>query len=224
MSTEEPMNEEVGAEPSTSSSDQEGVVYIIVNEAMPGYVKIGETRNLDQRMQSLYSTPVPLPFEVIYAARVADRREVERALHDAFNHCRVSKGREYFRIDEPGRLIRLMKVMELENVTPQSAYIEDEDDRRALETSKVRNRWYDLLRAEDGETLVLKDDPAYNVTIRRNGGAMECELPDGTREAFTPLTKRLAGIDGHGYGIRERWLFRGRCLEEIYLAARDAAS
>ena len=53
----------------------EGIIYVFVNEAMPGYVKIGKTTNLEQRLKQLYSTPVPLPFECIYAAKVADMQE-----------------------------------------------------------------------------------------------------------------------------------------------------
>ena len=46
------------------------IIYILINEAMPGYVKIGRTTDLNQRLRSLYRTQVPLPFEVFYACIV----------------------------------------------------------------------------------------------------------------------------------------------------------
>ncbi|EKD33224.1 MAG: hypothetical protein ACD_76C00068G0021 [uncultured bacterium] len=48
------------------------IIYILINEAMPGYVKIGRTTNLEQRIRSLDTTSVPLPFECFYACTVKD--------------------------------------------------------------------------------------------------------------------------------------------------------
>lgn len=60
----------------------EGFVYILTNEAMPGYVKIGLTTQDDvkTRMQQLHTTGLPLPFELAYSARVADCRRIEKVL------------------------------------------------------------------------------------------------------------------------------------------------
>ena len=52
---------------------------------MPGMVKIGKTgRGVEARLNELYTTGVPLPFECAYAARVADMDKVEKAFHNAF--------------------------------------------------------------------------------------------------------------------------------------------
>ena len=52
----------------------DNIIYILTNEAMPGYVKIGKTaNNLEQRVRDLSaSTSVPLPFTVFYACKVND--------------------------------------------------------------------------------------------------------------------------------------------------------
>jgi len=52
------------------------IIYILTNEAMPGYVKIGRTSDLKERIRSL-SRPsgVPLPFEVYYASEVEDSQK-----------------------------------------------------------------------------------------------------------------------------------------------------
>ena len=50
----------------------EGIVYVLTNPAMPGMVKIGKTgREVEARLNDLYTTGVPLPFECAYAGRVA---------------------------------------------------------------------------------------------------------------------------------------------------------
>ena len=60
------------------------IIYILINEAMPGYVKIGRTTNLEQRIRSLDTTSVPILFE--------------RQLHDTFLDQRVRSNREFFEI------------------------------------------------------------------------------------------------------------------------------
>ena len=72
------------------------IVYVLVNEAMPNYVKVGSTAHLEHRIRDLDTIAVPLPFECFYAARVKDARFVERQLHDAFINHRVRKNREFF--------------------------------------------------------------------------------------------------------------------------------
>ena len=43
-----------------------GIVYVLSNRAMPGLVKIGMTtrHELDARLKELYTTGVPVPFDV----------------------------------------------------------------------------------------------------------------------------------------------------------------
>ena len=77
----------------------EGIVYILSNEAMPGLIKIGLTKRdgLEARLNELYSTGVPLPFTCEYACRVKDCKAVENALHTAFTKDRINPAREFFR-------------------------------------------------------------------------------------------------------------------------------
>lgn len=46
------------------------IIYILINEAMPGYVKVGRTTtSLEQRIRELNSsTSVPLPFTAFHAS------------------------------------------------------------------------------------------------------------------------------------------------------------
>ena len=64
----------------------EGTVYILTNPAIQNMIKIGITFSNDVkvRMAQLYTTGVPLPFECVYASKVANYVKVEKALHIAF--------------------------------------------------------------------------------------------------------------------------------------------
>ena len=55
------------------------IIYILTNEAMQGYIKIGFTNgSLSERLQQLDRTGVPLPFEVYYACEVENARADEQ--------------------------------------------------------------------------------------------------------------------------------------------------
>ncbi|MBC6437077.1 MAG: GIY-YIG nuclease family protein [Rhodobacteraceae bacterium] len=56
---------------------------------MDGYTKIGKTRNLTQRLQSLDDTSVPLPFRCDYAIEVDKDLQVENLIHQAFSDHRT---------------------------------------------------------------------------------------------------------------------------------------
>ena len=49
-----------------SKDHSTGIVYVLSNRAMPGLVKIGMTtrKELDTRLKELYTTGVPIPFDV----------------------------------------------------------------------------------------------------------------------------------------------------------------
>ena len=78
-----------------------GIVYILTNEAMDGYIKIGMTsgdspKDVQKRMSELDSTGVPRAFQCEYAAVVENYANVEGALHTAFGDYRVRTNREFF--------------------------------------------------------------------------------------------------------------------------------
>ena len=78
------------------------IVYVLTNPAMPGLVKIGKTTQEDPqvRMNQLYTTGVPLPFECAIAKQIEDGHadQLEQALHTAFHPDRVNPSREFFAI------------------------------------------------------------------------------------------------------------------------------
>lgn len=122
------------------------IIYILINEAMPGYVKIGRTTNLEQRIRSLDTTSVPLPFECFYACTVSRADFVEKQLHDAFLDHRVRSSREFFEIS-PERVVSALKLAEIENVTPKSDYVETLEDQQALNEARTRRAMFNFKMA-----------------------------------------------------------------------------
>lgn len=78
-----------------------GFVYILTNEAMPGLVKIGRTsRDVDLRASELWQTGVPEKFNVFWSCKTPDCVQLEAYVHGDLHEKRVSRSREFFRIDE----------------------------------------------------------------------------------------------------------------------------
>jgi hypothetical protein len=60
-----------------------GHVYVMINPAMPGVVKIGRTRDQTRaRARQLYSTGVPKEFIVLWQEYVHDSDKVEQEIHE----------------------------------------------------------------------------------------------------------------------------------------------
>ena len=188
-----------------NSGPTAGIVYILTNEAMPGYIKIGRTDgDLTVRVRQLDSTGVPLPFEVFYAARVADSVFVERQLHAAFGDRRVRSNREFFTV-EPSRVRAALELAGLEEVTPGREVVETADDRRALEVAKQRrsNFRFSMIGIGPGSVLLSTFD-----------NQIACEVVDDRtvrfREQLTSLSdaaRQISAEKGRGDQARQGPLY-----------------
>lgn len=87
------------------------IVYILTNESMPEYIKIGFTHgNVEERMKQLDRTGTPLPFEVYYAAVVEDAELEEKWLHSIFADRRARDSREFFKMNPEYATLALKRV------------------------------------------------------------------------------------------------------------------
>lgn len=148
----------------------EGIVYVLINEAMPSYTKIGKTvTSVEQPMRELDSTSVPLPFECFFAAKVADMDFVERQLHDAFDDHRVRPRREFFNV-APERVKSALMLAALEDVTPRDDIVEDADDLAALNNARtMRGAFnFEMVSIPSGAVLTFAKDPSITATVVDN--------------------------------------------------------
>lgn len=92
------------------SGGRAGLVYILTNTSMPGLVKIGRTtREVDVRASELWQTGVPTPFEVYYCCSTLDCVQLEAFVHGALHSKRVSRSREFFRVEPEQAVATLNK-------------------------------------------------------------------------------------------------------------------
>jgi len=188
----------------------DNIIYILINEAMPGYVKIGKTNGLEQRIRSLDTTSVPLPFECFYACTVKDAAFVERQLLDAFMDHRVRSSREFFEI-APERAVAILKLVEIEDVTPKKDFVELQEDQKAINKAKKRREMFNFK---------MVDIPAGAELVFSRDENIKAKVVDNRFIEFngkkTSLSKAANRILGYKYGVAgtDYWKYEGETIDE----------
>jgi T5orf172 domain len=194
----------------------EGIVYIVINEAMPGLCKIGITENsVESRIRQLDTTSVPLPFQVYYAARVADIQRVERLLHDAFLDTRVRKSREFFRVS-PERVKSALLLATLSDETPKTELVENNDDQEALDKARARRSAISLekLGILPNAILISTFDDVAQCTVLDH----KAVLFEGARTSLSAAALIVANRNGYKWQTLagpNYWTYNGKTLSEI---------
>jgi len=191
-----------------------GIVYILTNQAMPGYVKIGKTTtSVEQRILELSrSSAVPLPFECYYAAKVSDVSQVERAFHDAFGDHRINPRREFFNI-QPERIVSVLKLLCVEDVTPsQDAGVENKEDAVALEAARKKRAAFNFKMVgipAGAELLFIRDE---SIKCRVSTDLKHVEF-QGEEMSISAATQHALGITRPIQGPIY-WTYQGELLDE----------
>jgi hypothetical protein len=200
-------------------------VYILINEAMPGLIKIGRTTTtVKQRISELNSPAgIPLPFTCYYAARVEDCVKVERKLHEAFGDHRVREKREFFWLS-PHRAQAALELAALEDVTPREEIIDEfpEDAERGLirETNRRVLPTFPQYQIPLGSTLHLTKDSSITATV------------DGERsvsyngESMSLSAAALQGLRQLGYNWKSAhgaayWEYEGETVWDRFERLRE---
>lgn len=181
----------------------EGIVYVLINEAFDGYLKIGKTINLEQRLRQLDNTSVPLPFRCVYAVKVPDMDAIERLAHGAFADHRTRSNREFFEID-PARVISALRMTGGQDVTPKDDIAADEEGLAALNRPK-RRKSFTLYQAglNDGDELTYSKDESITAKVI---GAKKVMF-EGQEESLSSSALKLLRRDGFNWQQANGWTF-----------------
>jgi T5orf172 domain len=192
------------------------IVYVLTNPAMQGLVKIGYTSDEDanRRIGQLYTTGVPVPFNLEFACRVPNALEVERALHVAFAPHRINPGREFFRI-EPMQAIAILKLLHVQDATSEVSAQPTEIPKSEIEAGEqLRKRRpnlnFEVMQIPMGAELKsTEDDTSVTVIGPKKVLQGEDEI------SLTAATRRVLGVD---YAVNPGpfWTYQGKTISELY--------
>ena len=192
------------------------IVYILTNPVIPDLVKIGKTTNLEERVRSLSShSGVPVPFEVYYACVVSNSSKVEKHLHDGFGDHRVNPKREFFRIN-PERVLSILKLVEVQNITPNSDFVEDQDEQQSLNKERGRrsNFTFSSVGIPVGSVLHFVRDEDVTVTVVDDRNVeFEGEITSLTQSSLI-LLNRDHGWNSSSVTGPRYWVFENETLSE----------
>lgn len=189
------------------------IIYILINEAMPGYVKIGKTStSFEQRIRELSSsTSIPIPFTCFYACTVNDAAFVEHQLHDAFDNNRVNPKREFFQI-APERVVSALKLAQIEDITPKQDFVDSPEDQQSLNQARnIRERFnFDMVGIPIGSELVFSRDENAKATV------VDSHYIEFNGEKIS-LSKSAQKILGYDYGVAgtDYWMYKEETLDEL---------
>ena len=191
----------------------EGIIYIISNPAIPGLVKIGKTINLEERMKTLFSSGVPLPFRCVYAKKVKNYSEVERKLHKGLNSHRENPNREFFRISEE-EVINFLELVDGEDVTPREDHFDDKEDEIAFErATRVGQRFnFEMVGIPIGSTLNFLRDEDVVCTVKSHT-RVEFEGKDHSLSSAALIATNRMGFNWKTIAGPLNWKFNGEVLD-----------
>jgi len=155
-------------------------------------------------------------FECVYAAKVENIDEVEKALHTAFSPDRLNPKREFFEI-ESSQAIAIIRLLELQNVSPlveQEANVIDivELDAGKAYAQKRPRMNFEEMGIPVGSELIFNNSAEVAIVVS--------DRVVSFRNEETSLTNatRMALGDGYAYNVAPGpyWTYNGRKLRDIY--------
>ena len=190
-------------------------VYILINEAMPGIIKIGWTdKSVEERMKELDKTSTPVPFTCYFAKRVEDPTFVESKMHEAFDEFRIRDNREFFRMS-PDQAKAALEIATGTDVTPKDDVVESESDRVALTKERNRNRFnFEQAGIDPGEILEFKKDPSITAKVLDKGQIDFRGNRTSLSQSALVIVQEM-GYKWNKIAGPQFWMYKGKTLYEI---------
>ena len=193
-------------------------VYVLTNPAMPGLVKIGFTAQNDakKRIDGLYSTGVPFPFQIEYVCKVPDAAEVEAALHTAFGPQRVNQKREFFQIDASQAIV-ILKLLHEEETTAEVSQqpLEGDVDAQSIAAAEQYTKRRPNLNFEEMGIPIGSELVCPTVDISATVVGPRKVSLNGDEMSLTAATRMVRQID-YAVAPAPYWTFNGKLLQDIY--------
>ncbi|MCM1182401.1 MAG: GIY-YIG nuclease family protein [Roseburia sp.] len=192
-----------------------GLVYILTNPCLDGWVKIGmtERNDIERRIQELNAPPnIPLSYRCYAVYEVDNPLEVEKRIHNLIDiidnslHAREqlnngrTRVREFFKISPETAYGIFKNVADLRGDTDKLKFytptLEQSQEQEIAEgRTKRTNNSFRLLNIAVGEEIAFLYDDTITAKVKNNKNQVEYE---GTEYTVTGLARKLL-IERHGW-------------------------
>ena len=185
-------------------------IYILTNESMQDLIKIGFTNgSLEERLQQLDRTSIPLPFNIHYACEVENAREDEAWLHKIFSDKRVRPNREFFKMDPETAVIALKRI-KIRDVNYEFSVATEEEQKEIEEYRERRSRFdFETYKIPVGTEIYFSRDESKTAKV----------LPDNKIEfngEGTSLGRSAQELLGYTHPPAGTlyWMYEGETLDQ----------
>jgi hypothetical protein len=180
-----------------------GKIYILTNDAMPDFIKIGFTAADDvvTRMRQLDTTGLPLPFRLHACVEVENAQQLERLAHEVFATHRARPTREFFSM-EPETAVKYLRAVSMND--PAARWIAanqqmiDETGKQVSEDQvnvpRLTNFTFSSAAVPVGSVVAFIREPEFTATVVSD---TEVEF-EGELTKLSPLTRELMNRIGAG--------------------------
>lgn len=183
---------------------------------MPGYIKIGITKDLKTRVKQLSNTSVPVPFEVFFAKKVKDAKSIENKMHASFAKDRVDSGagREFFMIPAE-QAAAALSMAEGEDITGKFQSIATKKEKEVLAEVRSRRPMFRFSSAQVpiGSELAFSLDDSIKCTVvsdrKVNFKGKIVSLSDAAMQVLHSKGLNWKAVSGPGI-----WMFEDEILDE----------
>lgn len=210
-------------------------VYVLVNDSMPGLVKIGMTlRSISERLAELNNTSVPVKFEVAKFYICDEPPVIELKIHEFFKNSRLNDNREFFR-ETPDNIERFVRTLgsissgqkyadikrakkaKYEEMFAQYWRLRAKGERQSYE----KNIWgerYDLIQKK--RYRYLKENTIGNMFKKKHKTEKYCphnsfvEVKDGP--AWDDLVRRIEHIDRELEELENQRMAAKKVADDFY--------
>jgi len=193
-----------------------GLVYILTNPSLQGWIKIGYTDdlNINKRVSELNkSTSIPLSFRVYATLEIENPYEIEQSIHTIFDT--IDKRLHSIEKTESGK----ERVREFFQISPEKAYIvfreiakltnnekylkmgvptkkEIEEEKIGESNSKRTNASFEQLGIQVNEELVFLKDKSITCKVINNKNGV---IYQGEETTLSAIGRKLMGYNVNGY-------------------------
>lgn len=182
-------------------SAQEGTVFVLTNDAMPGFVRFDYTTNDDlaARIERINRGELPVPFRLNFAAVVPDCALVNRNIRFLFAEYCEEPGSNFFKI-APDMFRAVIELAANSTVELSDKELGIAPSKRAkMDQIKAYHDaiWFEALNTQAGTKLRFSKNAALKCTAIGNGMV---EF-DGT--VATPAEASIKAMQASGFDWRE---------------------
>ena len=204
---------------------QEGIVYILINEAMPGFVRVEFTQNNDvaDEVYRLNRSSMPMPYDVYFAARVPDYKRLERTLRFLFGGSQTTRCPEFFKTgpDILKAVIELAADMIIE-LTDKEQGIEP-SERREINRHRSERELKAIYNLHIPKGAILKFMNFDNISCTFIGnGNVDFEREEMKYSEAALRAARKLGYDWNTASGIDLWSFQGIPLSNLDKVSVDA--